>query len=325
MARAIVWGTGAIAILVAAMFVPVDFSYEEGSGPDETAQRPSALERSASPPRSISAALSESDTHPPQTNAASPPAIKNSSPRSRTTDPADRAPRSPATMSLDGTAPLFTGQRVLANTTPAATVPAIRAIQSELRRHGCYDGVVDGDWGPASRYAAASFTKAVNAALPVDQPDVALLALARRHPGRACDVEDTGTITSAATTGAIATGSAIVGARNSNSVNRQPTARAPRIVRSGGAPAIATVLPTSPLGTLPNRMALGIELPPGGAEAAAPVTRKPSIARDPAASARRNARNRNRVIRRRASNNRRWRKRRRWRQQVFKPIDLAGQ
>ena len=294
MSRAVVWGAGAIAILAAAMFVPFDFSSEDVSGHDGTAQPLATREKSASPSRSISAALTESDTAAGQRNAGALPAVMNPRTRSRSADPADTAAGAPPTLSpptlpYDGSAPLFTGGRLVANATPVATAPAIRAIQSELRRHGCYDGAVDGDWGPASRYAAATFTKAVNAALPVDQPDVALLALARRHPGRACAPEDADLITSA-DAGAGAAGGAIVGARSPYSASQQPTARAPRIVRSGGAPPIATVMPTPAPGTLPNRMALGIELPPGGAEPAAPVTREPTITRAPDASvSRRNA------------------------------------
>jgi len=61
-----------------------------------------------------------------------------------------------------------------------------RNLQTELRRIGCYKGRIDGDWGPASRYAMATFTKAVNAVLPTDTPDMVLLALVRRHVGTTC-------------------------------------------------------------------------------------------------------------------------------------------
>jgi peptidoglycan hydrolase-like protein with peptidoglycan-binding domain len=69
--------------------------------------------------------------------------------------------------------------RVSAPRVPKLSVTGIRDLQSELKRLGCYPGPIDGDWGPASRYAAARFTGAVNAALQVDKPEPALLALTR--------------------------------------------------------------------------------------------------------------------------------------------------
>ncbi|MGI9477990.1 MAG: peptidoglycan-binding domain-containing protein [Hyphomicrobiaceae bacterium] len=67
-----------------------------------------------------------------------------------------------------------------------ATYAMVRNLQNELRRVGCYHGRIDGDWGPASRFAMAAFTKKVNATLPTDRPDIVLLALVRRHSGAAC-------------------------------------------------------------------------------------------------------------------------------------------
>jgi hypothetical protein len=81
---------------------------------------------------------------------------------------------------------------------PKVSAATIRALQQELTRHDCYAGVVDGDWGPASRYAAAIFTAAVNAKLPVDQPSEFLLALSRQHQGPVC--QQPGSITTASTT-----------------------------------------------------------------------------------------------------------------------------
>lgn len=79
----------------------------------------------------------------------------------------------------------------------------VRNLQGELRRVGCYHGRIDGDWGPASRFAMAAFIKAANAALPTDRPDLVLLTLVRRHAGRACGnnrTTSTPTITAAAPT-----------------------------------------------------------------------------------------------------------------------------
>lgn len=70
----------------------------------------------------------------------------------------------------------------------------VNQLQSELQRVGCYAGRIDGDWGPASRFAMAEFTKSVNAVLPTDRPDEILLSLVRRHAGPACGNNPTDTI-----------------------------------------------------------------------------------------------------------------------------------
>ena len=81
----------------------------------------------------------------------------------------------------------------------SASDVTIRSLQRELRRLGCYDGPIDGDWGPASHFAAAKFTHAVNAALPTDSPDAALLALSRQYAGPACNDLTASNIVTAAT------------------------------------------------------------------------------------------------------------------------------
>jgi peptidoglycan hydrolase-like protein with peptidoglycan-binding domain len=52
-----------------------------------------------------------------------------------------------------------------------------RTLQAGLRRAGCYNGSVNGSWGPESRQAMTRFLSAVNAALPVSEPDEVLVAL----------------------------------------------------------------------------------------------------------------------------------------------------
>jgi hypothetical protein len=90
--------------------------------------------------------------------------------------------------------------RVSAPRVPKLSVTGIRDLQSELKRLGYYPGPIDGDWGPASRYAAARFTGAVNAALQVDKPEPALLALARRHDGACAKTLQSSAIVTASTT-----------------------------------------------------------------------------------------------------------------------------
>ena len=62
-----------------------------------------------------------------------------------------------------------------------------RAAQQELYRLGCYNEAINGLWTSPSRSAAEKFLARVNARLPVDQPDEALLALLRSTGGFVCD------------------------------------------------------------------------------------------------------------------------------------------
>jgi hypothetical protein len=59
-------------------------------------------------------------------------------------------------------------------------------LQRELKRVGCYEGEIDGSWGPESKRAMAAFTDRVNAALPVEEPDYILLALVQGHAAQTC-------------------------------------------------------------------------------------------------------------------------------------------
>ncbi len=61
-----------------------------------------------------------------------------------------------------------------------------RALQAELQRVGCYQGEIDGDWGPMSKRAMGDFTARVNASLPVQSPDDILLRMVRAFEGQAC-------------------------------------------------------------------------------------------------------------------------------------------
>jgi hypothetical protein len=62
----------------------------------------------------------------------------------------------------------------------------IRALQRELRRTGCYAGRVNGEWTRSTQSAMKAFTARVNASLPVDRPDIVLLALLQGERGVAC-------------------------------------------------------------------------------------------------------------------------------------------
>ena len=64
------------------------------------------------------------------------------------------------------------------------------ALQGELKRVGCYKGVVDGAWLGASQVAMRRFLQKVNAQLPVEQPDPALLSLLQAADNNACRAGD---------------------------------------------------------------------------------------------------------------------------------------
>ncbi len=61
-----------------------------------------------------------------------------------------------------------------------------REIQKHLKRVGCYDGEAHGVWTPTVRRAMKTFTDHVNAALPVESPDLVLLSMVENYQRRAC-------------------------------------------------------------------------------------------------------------------------------------------
>ncbi|HWB44232.1 MAG TPA: hypothetical protein VG900_02230 [Hyphomicrobiaceae bacterium] len=72
---------------------------------------------------------------------------------------------------------------------PADSAGLARALQSELKRVGCYEGHVSSVWTPAARKAMQTFTERTNARLPVDKPDVVLLSLVQSHREPVCVAE----------------------------------------------------------------------------------------------------------------------------------------
>lgn len=63
----------------------------------------------------------------------------------------------------------------------------IRSIQNALRQAGCYDGTPNGYWSSKTRDGMRRLLVVLNAPLPVDQPDPALLALLASNPAARCD------------------------------------------------------------------------------------------------------------------------------------------
>lgn len=230
---------------------------------------------------------------------------------------------------------------------PLAPVPnaVVRQLQQELRRVGCYHGRIDGDWGPASRFAMAAFTTSVNAALPTARPDIVLLTLVRRHVGVACGRNRAAPVQAAQhlvpsarvkTTQAwrirVAPAAPRLAQRPRAAEPHVRLVETPRIVRNRGRQSqTAAFASTSANGAVATptasgsayrafndrgRMALGAIPAP---QAAPPVTaaRRPGLG---AQSARRNVVVRPRYKRKRSVNRRRYRRRSRaqsWRRKVF--------
>jgi hypothetical protein len=247
-------------------------------------------------------------------------------------EPTDRRSKQldgvPTTLRASAAPPYF--PKTIEAVRNVASAATIRALQGELTRHGCYSGLVDGDWGPASRYAAATFIEAVNAKLPIDQPSEFLLALAHQHPSPAC--RRTSNIVTASTAQGWRATAATTGLADP-SVERPPTAivsayaphlrSPPRIVRAnGGQPTIGlTTTPEMPLPPPGERhqktqMALGAE-PSSPSSESNPVTRDSTSQQRREAARRAAARNRQRQTRKRAS-------RKKWKRQVYQSINLSG-
>ncbi len=68
----------------------------------------------------------------------------------------------------------------------AARYELARNIQRELRRVGCYWGRIDGSWGMGSKRSMGEFMERVNAALPLEEPDIVFLSLLKAHPSETC-------------------------------------------------------------------------------------------------------------------------------------------
>jgi hypothetical protein len=119
--------------------------------------------------------------------------VQGSPPHSLTKLPV--APQNPAT-SMGETPPSLVAppQLITRNATASPARPAgtearanlSRDIQRELKRVGCYDGEISGEWTTGTRRAMKTFVDRVNAALPTDEPDHILRTMVQGHPGNAC-------------------------------------------------------------------------------------------------------------------------------------------
>jgi hypothetical protein len=64
-----------------------------------------------------------------------------------------------------------------------------RALQTELKRVGCYPGAVDGVWGGQSKEALGKFARHAKMALPTEEPTSAVLKAVTTQKDRICSLE----------------------------------------------------------------------------------------------------------------------------------------
>lgn len=157
---------------------------------------------------------------------------------------------------------------ILASTTPddpSARYELARSLQSELRRVGCYEGEIDGSWGPASKRAIQAFMDRVNAALPGEEPDFILLRLVQNEKSKVCGV-------------GCPSGQTLQGQRcvALGATVKRPARATARLVDPQAEPAApaATAQPSEPVPALEGRMSVGAP--------AAPVAAPPASERKPA-------------------------------------------
>src|SRR5262249_34482428 len=61
-----------------------------------------------------------------------------------------------------------------------------QALQEQLKRVGCYEGPIDGDWGANAKQAMANFAKFTITSFSGDQPTEEILTVVTSKPGRVC-------------------------------------------------------------------------------------------------------------------------------------------
>jgi hypothetical protein len=72
---------------------------------------------------------------------------------------------------------------------PAPAAPDLAALQTELRRVGCYLGKVDGLWGRGSERALDAYIRETGAAFASREADPALLEHLKARPSRVCPLD----------------------------------------------------------------------------------------------------------------------------------------
>jgi hypothetical protein len=143
-------------------------------------------------------------------------------------------------VTINSTGPFTAGGEASA----AQRLQTVRALQSELKRAGCYEGRVDGSWGRSTQQAMLRFLDSVNGSLPVDEPDPILLRLVQGHDGVVCGGQPCRSSSSSAD-----------GLCQSWSVIASPAS--PRSQPLTTAASRAAPMPESAVQPLPGRMSIG--------------------------------------------------------------------
>jgi hypothetical protein len=85
------------------------------------------------------------------------------------------------------TAALATGGGPKApDASPSDPAALVRAVQTELKRVGCYSGSIDGQWDSRARDALAEFTRITKSAIATDEPTSAGLEAIAGQKSRIC-------------------------------------------------------------------------------------------------------------------------------------------
>ena len=158
----------------------------------------------------------------------------------------------------------------------AARRKLAQAIQTELKRVGCFSSDVDGVWNEGTRRAIRTFTERINATLPVDEPDYILLTLVQGQKERACG--------KACPPGQVAVGEdrceprAIVAQKNERAARVQQEAqiRKARVEAERQARKPTAIPPVVPVAVLPNPPPKDPDIPLRAPSTAAPAPLPPA-------------------------------------------------
>jgi hypothetical protein len=155
---------------------------------------------------------------------------------------------------------------------PTSRYKLVVEIQRKLKKRGCYGGRISGYWGAGTKYAMQAFISRINARLPIEEPDYALLTLLQTSSDKTC-----GTCPAdqtAAVSGSCVTRTNIADTQRQNGNRDQNVAEVLPWQRAGAPqpaaqplmrPVGTTIVTTAPL---QGRMAIGgpKQLPPPAAE-----------------------------------------------------------
>ena len=156
----------------------------------------------------------------------------------------------------------------------------VRQLQKALARAQCYNGPISGIWSDASKDAMRGFAATVNAQLPVDSPDDALVALVESNETATCARGR------AIATGTLGASVQPVSLRPAREEIRTPTAPAPSAVTPPPPVEERTMLDhpwaRAEMLTMPKEEVAAVTPPPSERPTPLPVVAAPANERSPA-------------------------------------------